>query len=304
MAGKSSSLRQPRRGREVVPALRAPLVRDPVPAVALHPAPRGAPAARPKPTTVRAPAPAPPPAAPPPRPPNQRSPPSDRPRRASRPLRPPLCRLREPRSPARAPVHAPAPALVPLPPTASAKSRARVQAGGPKERLVSAEESARTSRHTGVPPSESRGESSSSSKDRFSFHPFWTVLKNFTFKHGRIERQEQKFYSHDETLPSALGICNLIPSCRSRRQVSVNSRVKFSNVYTLYAEAFGNPRERSLYFTTKHLVSGRIFDTLFYIFFLSSPPFSCIFRLGVPATAGVCDVKTWNACMCFRLIDI
>lgn len=118
MAGKSSSLKQPRRGREVVRDLTALPARGPVPVVDLHLAPPDAPVAPPRPTTVLAPAAARPPVGPPP--PNQRSPSNAPPRRASLPPLRPLHLLREPPSLVRAPVHAPALALLRL--TASASS--------------------------------------------------------------------------------------------------------------------------------------------------------------------------------------
>lgn len=111
MAGKSSSLRQPRRGREVVPGQRAPPAHGPVLVVALHLAHLDALAAPPRPTTVPVPPVAHPPAVPPPHQRNPRMPLNVPQKRASLPARTPLCLPRGP--PALAPV--PAPALAPVP---------------------------------------------------------------------------------------------------------------------------------------------------------------------------------------------
>jgi len=122
MAGKSSSLRQPRRGQEVVPDLKALLVHALVLVVALRHAPLDAPAAQQRLTTVPVPALAVAllPAAPHPQAPNQRSLLNAPPRPASRPPRPLLHLLKEPPCPVHALVHVPALALLLL--TASAKS--------------------------------------------------------------------------------------------------------------------------------------------------------------------------------------
>lgn len=143
MAGKSSLLRQPRRGQEVVRGLRAPLAHGPVLVVALHLAPPDVPAVPLRPTTAHGPVMALLPVVLPPQPPNLRSLRSDHQRQASLPPLPPLSRLREPPSPVPVPDHALVPAPVPaldlLLPTASAKS---CSANPQQEQLVSAVESA------------------------------------------------------------------------------------------------------------------------------------------------------------------
>lgn len=142
MAGKSSSLKQPRRDQEVVHDPRAPPARGPVPVVALHLAPPDDPVAPPRPTTVLAPAAAPLPVETPP--PNQRSRSNAPPRPVSLPLLPPLHPLREPLSPVPAPV--PAPALVRLLPTANANSCVQLIGNNEqRKQLVSSVDSAWTS---------------------------------------------------------------------------------------------------------------------------------------------------------------